>query len=317
MRKAHWAWLFTGLVSFASGPPVLFAQTSAEPTAPTSLKIAPSISPSIRPKDEATVELPAVASQPAEPLDLRIDRTPATVKAAEPTEPAPAASPPPPAEVVPVEAATPAQPAALPPTLPPTSPLTVPTDTGLIARPNVQVGDAWVYRRVIPGEPTTLLEQEVTKVSKESIALKSNLRGSNDATIVLYTPEWNLIATSNNSFDPALIHYAYSLYRGKKWRNVVQIRGAEDGQNGTLLVTGEAAAWEEIEVPAGRFRALRIEITLEAPNPELRDKQLRIRETHWLVKEVLRPVKLVIETTVPGQPVRTETVELAAYRLIQ
>ena len=307
MRKACWAWLFTGLTTLSGGlsggfSAALFAQTPAElAMPPPTLKI----EPLIRQKDETTAETPAslpVSPQPAERLDLRIDRTPAPAKATETPEAI---------EVAPLAApiAAPAQ--------PPASPLTVPSDSGLIARPTLQVGDAWAYRRVIPGEPTTLLEQEVTKVSKESIALKSNLRGSNDATIVLYTPEWNLIATSNNSFDPALIHYAYSLYRGKKWRNVVQIRGAEDGQNGTLLVTGEAAAWEEIEVPAGRFRALRIEITLEAPNPELRDKQLRIRETHWLVKEVQRPVKLVIETSVPGQPMRIETVDLMAYRLAE
>ena len=74
-------------------------------------------------------------------------------------------------------------------------------------------------------------------------------------------------------------------------------------------------ASETIEVPAGKFLAMKVEVTIATADPADANRRLAVRETHWYARTVLRPVRVVSETTVADEAPQVETVELLAYRI--
>ena len=87
------------------------------------------------------------------------------------------------------------------------------------------------------------------------------------------------------------------------------------GQSGRIRGEGMAIGWEEVVVPAGRFAALRVEVTLETSDPGDAARVVRVREVHWLAAQALRAVRVQSEVEVAGEDVRRETVELMSFRI--
>ncbi|MDB5803546.1 MAG: hypothetical protein JWN73_868, partial [Betaproteobacteria bacterium] len=216
-----------------------------------------------------------------------------------PTEAAPAAEAPP-------KAAPPARPGA---------PVDPRVDTGPIIKPPVQTGDAWIYRRS-DGKSSAVMRQTATKVTDDGIALRTELARSPDtSTTALYDREWGLVASGYNDYRPALRYYSYPLYAGKRW--TVNAAISNFGAAQTSRIKGEAWAtgWEQVEVPAGKFLALKIEIDIETADPGNPRRVLRVRETHWYVRTVMRPVKVESHSVVGDAAPTGDVVELLSYRM--
>ncbi len=204
--------------------------------------------------------------------------------------------------------------APLPPPPPPGPRIDPRDDTGPIVRPPVQSGDQWVYRRS-NGKSSMVLRQSAQRVSQEGIALRTELDNSPDSSTALYNREWSLVASGYNDYMPALRYYAFPLYVGKRWSIDSALSNFGAGQ--TSRVKGEAAAvrWEQVEVPAGKFLALRIEIDMETADPGDAERKVRVRETHWYARTVLRAVKVESHSIVGEGVPSTEIIELMAYRM--
>ena len=188
------------------------------------------------------------------------------------------------------------------------------TDTGPLMRPAVQAGDEWMYRST-SGANSRAVRQSVTEVSEEAISLKTEQPGSPDSSIAVHDRQWGLLGSGFNDYRPALAYYSFPLYPGKRWGIDTAVGNFGAGQSGRMKGEGHAVGWEEVEVPAGRFLAMKVEISIDTADPGDPKRTLSVRETHWYARVTLRPVKVESEVTVAGAAPRRETVELLSYRI--
>jgi hypothetical protein len=163
-----------------------------------------------------------------------------------------------------------------------------------VARPEVKAGDRWIYRRFDhrAKPPVYLYELQASFVDAKvihTVLLRQGKRRESDAT---WTPEWNGVV----SVDEGVVELERGLLRfplkvGDAWDAAWQMRRARAG---SFLARHEravkVAGWEEIEVPAGRFRALKVEGTGVWRRL---DKQTSdwARNTVWYAPQVKRWVK--------------------------
>ena len=183
-----------------------------------------------------------------------------------------------------------------------------------LVRPDVAVGDEWVFRRT-SAAGARLMRQSITAVAPDSISLKTEEAGSLDSSVAVHDRHWGLLASGFNDYRPALAYYVYPLYPGKRWGIDSAVSNFGAGQSGRIRGEGMAIGWEEIVVPAGRFAALRVEVTLETSDPGDAARVVRVREVHWLAAQALRAVRVQSEVEVAGEDVRRETVELMSFRI--
>lgn len=132
-------------------------------------------------------------------------------------------------------------------------------------RPEVKPGDSWTYRR------TELESGKVTGRSTSRVVFANDkviqvvvVRGKGEEEIdETYTADWNAIALAGGgNFNPHVGTFRFPLVPGASWpanfENTIPRLGAfQVKHERTVKVVG----WEEVEVPAGKFRALKIEVT--------------------------------------------------------
>jgi hypothetical protein len=187
-------------------------------------------------------------------------------------------------------------------------------DRSLVPRPLLQVGDTWDYRRG-SGADARLVRQSVTAVNPQGISLKTDVQGSGESSVVIYDRQWGLLGSGFNDYQPALAYYSFPLYPGKRWGIDSSVSNFGAGQTGRIKGEGHAIGWEEIEVPAGRFLAIKIDVTIQTADPGDAGRTLAVQETHWYSRATLRPVKVESRTEIAGEPARVETTELLSYRI--
>jgi len=256
-----------------------------------------------------TLSVPETAPTPApEPT-----APPAAPVAPAATSPAPAAVPEP--RPAPAAAPEPAPKAEAPAAPPPATPVDPRADTGPIAKPPVHTGDSWIYRRS-DGKSSAVMRQTAVKVSDEGIALRTELaRAPESSATALYDREWGLLASGYNDYRPVLRYYAFPLYAGKRWSINSAVSNFGAGQTSSVKGEAWATGWEQVEVPAGRFLALKIEIDIETVDPGSPQRVLRVRETHWYARTVLRPVKVESHAVVGDAAPTGEVIEMLSYRM--
>ncbi|HEX4325383.1 MAG TPA: hypothetical protein VH105_01115 [Burkholderiales bacterium] len=277
------------------------AETQAAPGAAEQPAPAPAPAADAMPRLAPSTTLSAPEATPA-PAPEPVTPPPAAPAAAPEPSPAPATAP---------EAAPGAEAPAVPP---PGTPVDPRADTGPIVKPPVHAGDSWIYRRS-DGKSSMVMRQTAAKVTDEGIALRTELARSADSSTALYDREWGLLASGYNDYRPVLRYYAFPLYAGKRWSINSAVSNFGAGQ--TSRVKGEAWAtgWEQVEVPAGKFLALKIEIDIETVDPGSPQRVLRVRETHWYARTVLRPVKVESHAVVGDAAPTGEVIEMLSYRM--
>ena len=185
---------------------------------------------------------------------------------------------------------------------------------GPITRPLVRAGDEWIYRRV-SGSSSTLLRQRVTHIDFDGISLSSELAGSPDTTTAVYSREWGLLGSGYNTYAPALAYYSFPLYPGKRWRIDSAVSNFGAGQTGRIEGEGVALGFEEVETAAGKFMTLKVLATFETGDPGDAAYRVKVRETHWYAREILRTVRVESETQAGSDAPRRETIELVKFKL--
>lgn len=206
-----------------------------------------------------------------------------------------------------------------------------------IAAPELKVGEAWTYSIVMidRGDPQRKrteygVMRQVEKVTDAAVWVRErNTVFAGHEMQVKFDKQWNPVEAPllNNSaivrFDPHLPVFNFPLAPGQKWtRNftVSQVESRDVGEEGQS--EGKVIGWEEITVPVGRFKALRIE-TL---TPYYTGQRTRIifadpnlyggaQEHFWYVPELKNVVKHVREDYIGRDHVRSTESELIDYKL--
>jgi len=181
-----------------------------------------------------------------------------------------------------------------------------------VRRPEVRMGDSWTYRStnlVAPG--TQEQETRVSFVDARVILVVSTSKSDGKEVDSSWTPEWNAVTShSGLMFRPNSGLFRFPLRIGDKHEVKYELLRprdniAESATTGSATVVG----WETVEVPAGKFRAIKVDLdTMVQPADGLR--AFPRRGTFWYVPEVRRWVKFQVFT-----PKVKADEELLSYKL--
>lgn len=185
-----------------------------------------------------------------------------------------------------------------------------------VPRPDVKAGDSWTYRRVDYETRTVtgVLAGRVSFANDRVIQIVNQRQGGEVDTT--FTAEWNQVTSANTGiFDPHQDIFRFPLRPGNTHEARYEVRFP---QQGAYHVRHErkvrVLGWEEIEVPAGRFRALRVESQGSFQRLD-RSVSGTAKEVMWYVPEVKRYVKWTFENSTFRGRVQWWGFELVDYKL--
>ncbi len=133
--------------------------------------------------------------------------------------------------------------------------------------PVVKVGDTCVYARRDQFKELTPYAQVVVSLNVKGYVAEFRDR---DATgpkteTAHYTREGNVFLNDGPAGKivnaPFVPRFQFPLAVGKTWNNVSYSYELANGQKGTWEVSGKVEAIEELKVPAGTFRAAKVQLT--------------------------------------------------------
>jgi len=181
-----------------------------------------------------------------------------------------------------------------------------------VVKPEIRVGDSWTYRSTNVFAPGTHdIENRVSFVDAKVILVVTTSKTDGKEADSSWTPEWNSVTSHGGlMFRPNSGLFRFPLRIGDKHQVKYEmlrprVNTAESSTTGSVTVVG----WETIEVPAGKFRAIKLELeSIVQPSDGLRAYQRQV--TFWYVPDVRRWVKFQGST-----PKNRFSEELLTYKL--
>ena len=171
-------------------------------------------------------------------------------------------------------------------------------DDAPVARPEIKSGDRWTYHRVDARTGTVLYEFEtrVALVGGDSIRTVSVLAGRKQESESFWTLEWNSLATSYGVFSPHSGMFRFPLAAGATYRSGYQLQLPKSGGAGRIDFEHvvKVVGWEYVVVPAGAFRALKVEMAGQFSRRDYASSG-STRTVAWYVPAVKRWVMLAYE----------------------
>ncbi len=169
-----------------------------------------------------------------------------------------------------------------------------------ISAPQYKAGDSWTYRET---DNFTRLDRGtiVSEVTGASELVQLATR-ANDGRVLGTTALDNagalkagaINARAAGELNPSLALRPFPLTEGKRWTQVVNRMDPATQSNRSVRVSGRVVGWETVRVPAGEFKALRIEREMNLGDADaFRGESLR-HETEWYVPELGAAVKLTV-----------------------
>ncbi len=150
-----------------------------------------------------------------------------------------------------------------------------------------RLGDSWAMRRTdfLDGGKTTDLRAVVTALEGPRVLV-------NGGRIIL-DQMGGLLLNRFGAKDPALLSSPADLQVGKRWRSAFN-NTLPDGQVARTFYEHRCTALEDMEVPAGRFKAFRV----EARGEGVVQGNVRLLETvHWVDPATMTAVRQDIKQT--------------------
>ncbi len=186
-------------------------------------------------------------------------------------------------------------------------------DNALVQRPDVKVGDRWTYIRMDYSTNTAVeaFEEQVTFIGDSVILATATILTIGKVTWafgrrttatpnqggeadVSYTRDWNIVTSSDGQvFVGHSNDFAFPLFVGASYRADREYRRPLLGSfHIKYQRTAKVVRWERVVVPAGQFRALKIELSghgqrLDQPA----SRSTPARWGFWYAPEVKRTVK--------------------------
>ena len=181
-----------------------------------------------------------------------------------------------------------------------------------VVKPEIRVGDSWTYRSTgLLSTGTDEHETRVTFADGKLILAVSTRKSDGKEFDSSWTSEWNGISSYTGwIYRPPTGILRFPLRVGDKYPinfDVLRPRVSTAAFHATGTAT--VAGWEWVEVPAGKFRAIKVEV--EAVYRQLDAFSTHTRQyTFWYHPEVRRWVKLHAVS-----PAGESGEELLAYKL--
>ena len=180
-----------------------------------------------------------------------------------------------------------------------------------IVKPEIRVGDSWTYRGVnLLGPGTQDHVSRVSYVDDKVILLVSTRKSDGKEFDSSWTSEWNAVTSySGRMFRPHTGLFRFPLHIGDKHNSKLEwLEPRQKSIEGILTGAVSIVGWESVEVPAGKFRAIRMESDFVVRSPDGRAPQFKA--TYWYVPEVRRWVRMQVVG-----PAATTSEELLDYKL--
>ena len=190
------------------------------------------------------------------------------------------------------------------------------------SRPEVLVGESWVYRdRDVNSGETRETSFSVKAVAADKIITETGLSTSGLWT---FTRDWNLIERRTGTKVEEVVmpywpHFEFPLEAGKTWikrfeNEVMTKRGKRDAK---WEWKAHVAGAELVTVPAGRFQTLRVDYNGSFSSREDQRSWTGTRkETIWYAPEAKRGVKREFEQSVPQNHYYDHhVIELVSFKL--
>lgn len=187
-----------------------------------------------------------------------------------------------------------------------------------IPRPSVKPGDSWGYRRTDynTGQHSGRIQLEVTFANDRVIQLVQRSPSKDEDIDVTMSAEWNQINSGNSGvFNPHSGILRFPLRTGDSWTSTYDVKFPREGDYEVKHDRKvRAVGWEDIEVPAGKFRALKVvsEGTFFRVD---RGVSGTVTEAVWYVPQVKRFVKWTFENAGPRGRVQWWGWELLDYKV--
>ena len=199
--------------------------------------------------------------------------------------------------------ALPSTPTAPPPSAPQTQAVRKTGDTQMpkasVAVPMTKVGDTYIieYLNLDNPQSSYRIERKVIAVDDGTItvAAKNVKNKTGKARTLQFTLEGNLLSSRNpdgTGFDyaPPLQYFAFPLYPGKTWQQTSRETNIKTGAVRDHTLSATVGDWEEIAVPAGTFRALKITLQSALQDPSTGETSIGT-DISWYAPDMRRSVR--------------------------
>jgi hypothetical protein len=164
--------------------------------------------------------------------------------------------------------------------------------------PVIGAGETWTYRGT-----SSYNHLPIGEVTREASAAGSGIRvvtrsASAEQSAAFARPGFLATGPLNDrasgTLTPALELMPFPLEPGQRWTQTVSRRDSISGEVRDVRVEGRVIGWETVRVPAGEFRALKVERRMWLGDwDEFRGETWRA-ETEWYVPDVKGAVKLTV-----------------------
>ena len=173
-----------------------------------------------------------------------------------------------------------------------------------VPKPEVKAGDRWTYHRMNywANKPEFTYELTATFADRNVIQGVATRKGGEKELDATWTSEWNAVSTADGGvFETSSGMLKFPLEIGAQHTAAYDLlRPGVAGGRGAFRVkhrrTVKVIGWEDVVVPAGKFRALKIEAngTFERIDSNLSGL---VTSAYWYAPEVKRWVKYMYDDT--------------------
>ena len=164
-------------------------------------------------------------------------------------------------------------------------------DLAKVERAEPKVGNTWTYAVLDPLSRAQTSEFVVTTMSIDDSQIKTEVKTSSGSTGISITDrDGRVIADTQRAYTPPKQTYSYPLEVGKKWEYSTTFPYPACGTS-RIDIKAEVVGWETVTVPAGTYRALRVDHSGYWNNCYGSDRHT---EKYWYVPALKADVKVEI-----------------------
>lgn len=159
-------------------------------------------------------------------------------------------------------------------------------DPERIDKPAAQVGTSW-RMRVADGMTKVPISETTYRIGALADTEVHLLNDANEVAVILDAGHYAVKRSGDLVFEPPLQRMRYPLAPGDRWETAYQYVSPQCGPMKATL-NFKAAAWEDVTVPAGKFRALRLESEGMMRSGCGTNRQAH---KHWVVPDLPVPIR--------------------------
>ena len=168
-----------------------------------------------------------------------------------------------------------------------------------VTAPTLKAGDTWTYRGIdnYNKQVTGTWTREVT--STDAGGIRVAVRSADGSFDDLFRAPGELASgvlndRASGTMDPAFQLMPFPLAEGKSWSQKVIRTDPFSHEKREMLVRGKVHGWETIKVPAGEFRAMKIERTMYLGDYDTFRGITQRTETEWYAPDIRGAAKVVV-----------------------